>query len=112
MIARGREGEATEAEAKDERVETAIGDEEVGAPAEEEGAEAAIVGPGEGLDQRRLVLDLGEEAGRAADAEGGPGGERDLLARSEAGPGAHFTRIRVLAMKPSSTACTFSTKPV
>lgn len=82
-----------ESEMEDEAGETAIRDEEVGAAAE--GEEAEVVGPGEGdgFEELGLGADLDEEAGWAADAEGGEGGEVDVFLNLEGGAG-HGLRVQ------------------
>jgi hypothetical protein len=99
---------AAQCNAKDEGVKAAIRDEQVRASAEHEDRDAASARPGERLEDRRLARGLGEIARRAADAERCVGREIDVIAERER---QGFTLTRVPAMKLSSMARTFSTKP-
>ena len=64
---------------ENEAVEAAVADEEVAAPAQDKERKAALAGEGDGFEKLVLAGNFTEIAGRAANAEGGVGGERDLL---------------------------------
>lgn len=70
---------------EDEAVEAAIPDEEVAAATQDEEVQIAPTGVGNGFDEAGFAGYLGEEASRAADAEGGVGREEDLFVDTDGG---------------------------
>ena len=63
----------------DKAVEACIADEKIAAATEDEERQIALSGEGNGLEKFGFGFDLAEEARWATNAEGGVGGERNLL---------------------------------
>ena len=70
---------------EDEAVEAGVADKEIAASAEDEDGEVVGAGVGDGFEESGFAGDVGEEVSGAADAEGGVGGERDVLLDVEGG---------------------------
>ena len=76
-------GETPEGDAEDERVDARVGDDQVGAAAEDTERESARLRPAERREDRRLVVRLDVPARRPADAHRGERRERHALARPD-----------------------------
>ena len=68
-----------EIDLEDEAGIACVGDDKVGASTEREDGQVLAAGEGDRFEQVGFGGDARQEAGRASDAEGGEGGERDVL---------------------------------
>jgi hypothetical protein len=75
--------DAKQSDVEHEAREACVGDEEVTAAAEDKEVDSLLARPGAGCGELLLMGDGGEPARGAADAEGGVGGERDVLLEGE-----------------------------
>jgi hypothetical protein len=78
-------GRVADGDVEDETVEAGVADEQVAAAAKGEEFQAVLAGEMYGFEEFGLGCDLAEEAGWATDAEGGAGGEEDMLLDEDGG---------------------------
>jgi len=80
---------------QDEAVEAGVADEEIAATTQDEEGKVALAGVVNGFEEGSFRGDLAEEAGWAAYAEGGVGGEGDVLLDSDRGASKTLHGLRV-----------------